>query len=226
MAAANRAQVSPLVAGPGVARRHPAQRGFSLVELMIVMSAMLPLLATIVMATGTLGKTATANDRAADVRETCRRIINRVELLLRPGKLSSLQVRATAADVTAARATTVGEWIGPIDDDPRDHLRFVAAKGLLSMNAKLSTLPREFGFLLDGGETMNGKDDDGDGMIDEGSLRLVYGNSIQLIARNLELCRFTVRGRLVIVTMRAAAADRTGRVHRATLSQTMYLRNN
>ncbi len=120
-------------------RHKRKQSGFTLVETIIVLTAMLPLLATIVMATNSLGRAASANDRAADVREAIRRTIQRIELLVRPGKLSTLQVQANATDVSMSLASAVGEWIDPVDNDPRGTLKFVAAEGLLSMNAKLNT---------------------------------------------------------------------------------------
>lgn len=94
------------------------------------------------------------------------------------------------------------------------------------MNAALSTLPREFTFDLENGEIANGTDDDGDGLIDEGAIRLLYDNNQLVLVNGFENFEVSIDGRFLNVRMTAARSDDQGRIYRATLEQSFYVRNN
>ena len=202
------------------------ERGSSLVELLVVVAVLLPILASITKMNQVVTRTVNADDHAAEVTENLRKTAQRVGGLLRPGKLSTFQVQANADDVSAGLASSRGEWISPTDLSPRESIRFLAAEGLLSMNARLNTPPRQLTFALDNGELRNGADDDDDGLVDEGTLTLLYGTIRVPLARNLERCDFTFDGRLVRMTLRAAQRDSQGRMFRTTIEQAFYVRNN
>lgn len=204
-------------------------RGFTLIELMIVLVVMTTMMAGVWSVTQSARGSVAANARAAEVAATSVRTIRRIGAFLRPAKLSTVQLRAIAADVTAGRAAAVGEWIfppNPPDGLERNGIRFQAAEGLLSMNAMLSTSPRELTFEMDPTETVNGVDDDADGMADEGKVRLLHETSALTLAQSAEVCAFTISGRQVTVRLRCAKSGPQGPVQRAELTQSFYFRNN
>lgn len=198
--------------------------GTTLIELMVVIAVLVPLLLSLSGMGRTVTRTVDTNDRSSEVGERARRTMQRIGQLLRPGKLSSFEVQAIEADVLALRATAVGEWISPTDLQPAQALRFRAAEGLLSINAALSTPPRQISFELEAGEAANGVDDDGDGLVDEGDVVLVYGPTPVRLGV-FERCDFTFDGRYLRVTL-VCARPSTERVYRATVSQSFYVRNN
>lgn len=203
-----------------------AERGLTLVELMIVVAVLVPLLAMIAQTSTVVNRTVESNDRGAEVFEASRKALQRMGKFLRPAKLSTLQESAVDADIVALRATTVGEWIDPVDLEARPGIRFVAAEGFLSMNANLSTSPRELLFVRDAGELENGVDDDGDGMVDEGRIMALYEGTRLVMAEGIEACTFTTDGRMIRVTVRCARGDQHDNVYRATMSQSFFVRNN
>lgn len=202
------------------------ERGSSLIELLVVVAVLLPILTSINKMNLVVTRTVNADDHAAEVTENLRKTAQRIGGLLRPGKLSTFQVQAVQSDVDAGLATNLGEWISPTDLSPRESIRFLAAEGLLSMNARLDTPPRQLTWSLDTSELRNGVDDDDDGLVDEGELTLLYGAVRVPLARNLELCEFTFDGRLVSLRLRAAQRDSQKRIFRTTIEQAFYVRNN
>ena len=140
--------------------------------------------------------------------------------------ITTILMQAIQADVTAGRATAVGEWIPPTDLIWRPGIQFQSASGLLSMNAALSTSPRRLTFELEAGESANGVDDDGDGLVDEGGVRLLHDLVTIAVVRNIEICEFRLNGRMLRVRIASGRNDRSRTVIRAVLEQSFYLRNN
>jgi type II secretory pathway pseudopilin PulG len=217
--------------------RHGTQRGFTLVEILVVIVVAMPILGSIFATSIMVRDQMQAGDTVSAVAESCRIAGQRVALLARAGLLSTCQVRATQADINAAivaQATnplivipTLGEWISPPVAEVRPTFRFSSADGVLSMNASALTPMREFEFFMDPGETANGNDDDGDGMVDEGRLQLRIGNSpVQLVLAGVETCEFSLNGRLMTVRLACARRDQVGRLYRAAATHTICMRNN
>jgi len=202
------------------------QGGFTIIEMMIVMVVLAVMLAAVGNTANVVNTTVNSNDRSAEATSLARRTVRRIGAFIRPGKLSTVTVTAIDDDVKAGRATAVGEWISPTDNVWRPGLQFVAATGLLSMNAALSTSPRELTFQMEAGESDNGIDDDGDGIIDEGTVRLLHNGVTVTVVRDVELCEFALDQRVITVRLRCAKRQSGGLVHRATFEQSFYLRNN
>jgi prepilin-type N-terminal cleavage/methylation domain-containing protein len=212
-----------------------SQLGFTLVELMIVMVVAVPILGAITV-TGTLVRDEIqSSDTAAQTAESCRIAGQRLAMLARPGLLSTCAVQATQEDVDLATAAnllnpsvvvpTLGDWISP-PLTARPTFRFQGADGTLSMNATALTPPRQFVFTLEAGETDNNADDDGDGLIDEGGLQLLVGTlPVQLVITGVERCEFTLRGRVLTLSLAVARRDAKGHIYRATTTQSIYMRN-
>ena len=200
--------------------------GFTLIEVLIVTLIFVPILIAISTTTGMVSGTVNANDQAAEVLETLRRSMQRVAQLVRPGVLTTMRVQATQADVDALKAANVGDWIDPTDLEVCPGIRFQSAAGVLSMNAAALTPPREITFVMDSDEVDNDLDDDGDGMVDEGRVHLLYDTSRFTLADSIESCSFIMDGRLLRIRMQSSRRDAKGRVYRATVGQVFFLRNN
>ena len=186
----------------------------------------IPIMVAISTTTGMVSSTVNANDQSAEVLETLRRSMQRVAQLVRPASLSTIRIQAIQAEVDAVKASIVGDWIDPTDLEARPGVRFESADGVLSMNAAALTLPREITFVMDTDEADNDLDDDGDGMIDEGRVHLLYDTTRFTLADSIEACSFTMDGRLMRIRMEAVRRDAKQRLYRATVVQTYFLRNN
>ena len=200
--------------------------GFTLFEVMIVTVIFLPVLVAISMTTGMVSGTINANDQSAEVLESLRRSGQRVAQLLRPASMTTIRCQAIQADVDAGEAASVGEWIEPTDLQARPGIRFQSSDGVMSMNASALTSPREITFVMEAGEVDNDLDDDGDGMVDEGAIHLLYDTMTVTLVNDIEFCSFAMDGRLLRIQMQSVRVDAEGRAYRATLQQTFYLRNN
>ncbi len=206
-------------------RRGP-QPGFTLVELMIAISVLAAMLAAVSGAAATLGSAMETNSCSAEMVTIARRNVQRVAAFARPAKLSTFSVQAVQEDVTNGLATAVGQWISPTENVWRPSIQFQAASGLLSMNAALSTTPRRLVFLMETTETDNGVDDDGDGLIDEGTVELTHDAVTIAVVRDVEQCEFQFQGRMLGMRLQLAKRDSKHRVHRFFVEQDLYMRNN
>lgn len=202
------------------------QDGFTMVEVMVVFVLLVPTLGLILTCTETASRNLAIDDTVAKTMETLQRSAVRISQIARPCAMTSYRMQATAADVAAALATTVGEWIEPVDGQPRTAIRFRSATGTVSMNASALTSPRTFRFVMDPRETDNDVDDDGDGMVDEGKVIMDYDGNRIAMAGNVESCTFTLTNRLLRIELRAAARRRDGSIQRFTARETLFLRNN
>lgn len=202
------------------------QGGFTIIEMTIVMAVLLPMLLGITTTTLSVNSTMEANSRASDVLTYGRRMSQRVARLVRPAKLATIKARAVKLDVLAGRATAIGEWISPAYGIQTSGIEFKSATGILSVNAALSSSTRRIVFDIEKGETKNGKDDDGDGLIDEGEVRLLQDGSTVSVMRGVEKCSFALYGRVLWVRLRVARRASDGRVFRNELLKRYYVRNN
>ncbi len=202
------------------------QGGFTLVELMLVLALLGPIFGLIVTSATLATRTMNANDTAASTGEGLHRTIQRLTHFMRPCVLSTYLVEATQADVDAARATSVGEWIPPVDGEARTAIRFRSARGELSMNAKFLTSDRTIRFVLDSTERANGVDDDDDGFVDEGRIELDYDGVRADMVIHAELCTFTLVGRQLTIDLAAVGRSRDSSVMRSRTRQVLELRNN
>lgn len=202
------------------------QRGFTLVEVMLVMLLIGPIFGLIISSSTVATRTLNTNETVASTAEGVHRTMQRLAHFVRPCVLSTYAVEATAADVTSGRASSVGEWISPVDGEPRSVVRFQSATAGLTMNAASLTLPRTIRFILDPGEVVNGVDDDGDGFVDEGRIALDYDGVSADMVIHAEECSFTLVGRELTIRLAAVSRSRDSQVSRVRTSQVLSLRNN
>jgi prepilin-type N-terminal cleavage/methylation domain-containing protein len=207
------------------------ERGFTLVEVVVTMAVMVVVLVGLGSTAGITTRTVNTIDRRAEATERVLRCFERITQFTRAGVLSTYQVEATAADVTAGRAPAVGAWIDPVDGEPRPVARLRAANGILAMNAGSLTAPIELRFRLDKGEdpavnpgAAAGRDDDGDGLIDQGQLVMEYSGIRTVLLTGIDSCTLTVDGYLLTVQVRTARRGTSGT--QFSLERVFTLRNN
>ncbi|HMQ22242.1 MAG TPA: hypothetical protein PKE00_07125 [Planctomycetota bacterium] len=193
---------------------------------MIVSLVCLPMLLGVVSTTQRVAETLTTNDKTSMNSETIEVVVGRMTSQLRAAHRASFATKALPIDVTELRATTVGEWIPAVEATARKNLRFTSAAGTMSMNAVEATETREYDFVLDPGEVENGSDDDGDGLVDEGTLVLRRAGGPPLaVLRGVEAFSYEVDGRAIRLVVRAARRDARGRVYRASAAPMIFVRN-
>lgn len=203
-----------------------SERAFTLLEVMLVMALVVPLVSLILGTTMVSTQTLEVGEAEANTSESLERTLQRVASVTRACLLSTYRVEANEADVSSGRASAVGQWIDPVDLEARSSIRFQSAAGVLAMNAAVLTEPRTIRLVRDAKELANGLDDDGDGLVDEGRIELIYEGERVDLARNVESCTFTLERRLLRIDLHAAKRRADGRVVRAGSSQSLFFRNN
>ncbi len=219
------------------------EHGFTLIEVLISSVIIVPILFAVISTKDVVRNTISANERRADTGDHVRRIARRLRQLVRPGLLSTVKIRATQADVDLATAEeaarfaakplgipmyipTLDDWISPGNLNPRDNIQFQGADDGLAMNASALTSPRVLEFRIDPNEADNDLDDDGDGIVDEGKLHFQYDGLSFVLLENVESCTFALDDGILLLSLQVARSDASGRIHRASIRQRVYLRNN
>lgn len=211
-------------------RPRSTAQGFTLVEVSIT-AVVLAIVIIGVGATGSIAsRTMATTDRRADAVERVLHFFQRVDELSRAGVLSTYAVQAGAADVAAGRAARVGDWIDPVDGQARNSVRFAAADGNLAMSASSVTQPIELHFRRDEAEdpatnpsAQPDRDDDGDGLVDEGRIDLRYEDTEVTIVTGVDRCDMTLVGHGLTIEVRTA---RRGSAPQVELTRVFTLRNN
>lgn len=176
-----------------------SEGGFTMVEVLVVGSIMAGLLVALLGVSDTVTGSVSSNERAAAALETVRTALRRVTDVARPESAGAVRVRTSPT----------GPWIVPDAAATYPAVRFGTAT--------LRTLE----FVLDANETADGDDDDGDGLVDEGSLRL---DGVP-IATGVEACEFALVGQLFRVRLQSGRRDSDRRVHRLVNEARVCLRN-
>jgi len=205
--------------------RHP-ESGFTLVEVTLVLMLLTLLLGAFQMLGTSASRMLTVCDRRSETSEKVFRFQQRVAKLMRAGVLSTYKVEATAADVASHLAAAVGDWIDPVDGEPRSSIRFQAADGVLAMNANSLTQPIVLRFVLDSAEQAgrSGQDDDRDHLIDEGHVDITWdGIRIGLLTG---VASFTITADRDRLTMQIRTARRTDLPSQYSFESVLSMRNN
>lgn len=202
-----------------------AQGGFTLVEVAVTSTLLGGAMALIAMCADTATRSLGADDLVAKAMETLQRNAVRISSVLRPCSLATYQQMSTTADVPVY-ATAAGQWMEPVDGEACSQIQFRAAAGTESMNAATLTGMRGLHLQLARGEIKNGRDDNGNGLIDEGDVILEYDGVSVRVASNIERLTFTLTNRLLQIELHSGARRRDGSIQRFTVHETLYLRNN
>jgi hypothetical protein len=202
------------------------------VEVIVVAAVLVPFLGALFALAPALLGALDANDQAGAGREAIERVMVRTMPLIAGAKESTLQVRATQGDIDAAvlaglPAPALGDWIEMPELDPRPAIRFDAPSGAApGIDATTVWGSRELSFELDPGESANSADDDGDGLTDEGRLRLstAGGPPVDLVGGAIAVV-FEREGRVVRMRTRLARPRRGGSAWEATREWSAWMRN-
>lgn len=205
--------------------------GYTVVELVLTAVMMVPIMLAVLSISSSVSKSVQTSERAGDVDDQLQRTVAAVERLLRPSLRTSIEVRADASDVAAAIAAgapvpTIGDWVAAPDLSPRPCLRFTVLTGVPSApSATATTLSLEF--VNDANDPDNDLDDDGDGLIDEGTLFRSDGTNTVEVLRGVEQCSFAIENQLLRVTLHWARTDgATDTVQRAQCVHNIVIHNN
>ena len=86
---------------------------------------------------------------------------------------------------------------------------------------------RTLTFARDRTEAANGRDDDGDGLVDEGSIELTNTDgSRSVVVSGVESISYSIAGRVLTLAIQVGARDSARRVHRSRHQLSISLRNN
>ncbi|HEX6811576.1 MAG TPA: hypothetical protein VF384_08140 [Planctomycetota bacterium] len=199
--------------------------GMTLVEVTVVLAIMLPILLVITSATKAVMGSFKATESSSGEMETAQRCVADLDTVFRAGRRRTVEVKATQADVTALRATAIGEWCSMVTADPRTCLRLESTTGEDGPELIVPVRMNELAFVRDAAELADGLDNDGDGLFDEGSLKWTRGGFTSDIARDLEICTFQLDRDSVRVTLQFAVAGHGGTLRRTKLQHTVRLNN-
>ena len=202
-----------------------ATAGLTLIEATIVVALIVPLLAVLIVAAKTLVGSFGASAQNAEITQLQLGATARAKQALLSSSRSSLRVQALAADVTAGRATAVGEWIRMPELDGRRSVELESATGEMGPALVLPTTTYRLQFTMDANEVDNGVDDDGDGMIDEGELAVLRAGDRVTSVDGVESCSFELDGRILRYSIRLAARDPSRKIRRTTIEDSVFFRN-
>jgi hypothetical protein len=183
--------------------------GFTVVELLVTSAMMIVVMLAVFGTTQVVAKAVNTHDRAYEVDDAVRGALHRLSQIVQPADSATVRVRTSPG----------GSWIVPVTGTAYPALRFTAADG--------ATVA--FEFVLDASEVANGTDDDGDGLVDEGSLTVATSATAAgrgtLLITGVEQCTFTMNGRLLQAVLRCTRRDQNRVLHSVTRAVKVYLRN-
>lgn len=206
------------------------EAGYTMVEVAITSVMLMLLMAAFYKASQSFTSSIRVNERTAAVCDRLDIAMHTVERVIRAADAKSLRSKATPDDVSRATVQNklipmVGEWAKDVLDVPRTTLQFLILKDAGSTSSVQTTSRCGLRFVLDPAEQQNGKDDNGNGLVDEGRLVYENGSEVVTILPGVESFSLTVDGRVVRITVRLAQKEAGGRIHRAALSRSIYVRN-
>jgi len=189
-------------------------RGLTLIELTVSSAIMASVVVIVLFVSGIVGDSLAVNGRASELAERTQ-ITRRIAGFLRGASVGALEVPSG------------GGWASPIDGTAYSTLRFRSVVGLPTESSEALGLSRTLAFVRDSGETANGTDDDGDGLVDEGEIRLVEASgSGAALATAVEVFTITKTGRNLQIMVRIGGRAGRKELHDSALLVPVLLRNN
>jgi type II secretory pathway pseudopilin PulG len=199
--------------------------GFTLVELTVVLALTLPVLLVVLNATQAVTGSFKATETASREAGIAQNFVTTLDSVFRGGRHQTLQVIANSKDVLEQRAAQVGDWCSMIQADPRKRLRVDTTTGDQGPKLLIPVSTNELAFVSDPGEPSDGKDNDKDGLFDEGTLQWKHDGITSVIARNVEVCTFELDGQAILATLHFAVPGHGGKWRRTTFQHTVRLNN-
>ena len=193
----------------------PRQNGFTLIELVITAAMVSLLLALVYSLGGTVVRQINTVEHASDVTKQVQTGMEKALRLLRDSSLGSVQVLDGST------------WVTPAPGNTYSGVRFQRVLGLQTSTSSPLSAQRTLEWVRDPRETMNGADDDGDGLVDEGFLRMTeMDGSRRIILDGVELFQVVRTGRRLTFTLQCASRDAQRGVLRQRAAEHLTLRNN
>ena len=192
------------------------ESGGSLLEFVIASALLVPILFA-VFGTSKVATTALlAEDKDATLSTRASTTRARIVRFLRPASLGSVRVYDS------------GNWIAPIDGTAYDQVAFQHLTDNPARGAAALDTGRVLSFELDAAETADGKDNDGDGLVDEGRVFVASQatpNVRSKLAESVEKLTITKVGRHIEIFVKVAMRTAGGKVQRAESASALYMRN-
>jgi hypothetical protein len=207
-----------------MSRSHRAA-GLTLVEVTVVVALTVPLLLVLGSASRAVMGSFTATDRASRTTEQVLRAVTTIEGALNFGRRQSLLSQATLDDVRRGRASAVGVWFSLPTGEQRTSLEVQALVGDAGPALVIPSRRHRLLLVPDPGEAADGRDNDGDGLVDERTLVLVRGDETLKLLSDVESCTFELRRQALTVTIRFGRAGHGRALQRATVVHTVLLNN-
>jgi type II secretory pathway pseudopilin PulG len=199
--------------------------GMTLVEVTVVLALALPVLLVVTNATRAVAGSFRATETSSRESAIAQKAIAALDSIFRGGRCQTLQVIANAQDVAELRAVKVGDWCSMIPADPRTRLRVDTTTGQTGPKLVIPVVSNELAFVPDPKDPTDTKDNDKDGLFDEGTLQWTHNGFTSVIATNLEVCTFQLAGRAIQVTLQFATPGNSGTWRRTTFKHTVRLNN-
>jgi len=199
--------------------------GMTLVEVTVVLALALPVLLVVTNATMAVTGSFRATETSTREAGIAQKVVDTLDDVLRGGRCRTLEVIANAKDVAELRATKVGDWCSMIPADPRTRLRVDTTTGQPGPKLVVPVLTNELRFVPDPSDPTDTKDNDKDGLFDEGTLQWTRNGFTSVIANNLEVCTFELAGQAIHVTLQFATVGNAGKWRRTTFRHTVRLNN-
>jgi len=153
-----------------VHRSSGSPRGFTIIEVLITASLLMLMAASVLTCLGVSNTAMVEGSAQADLESSARRVLNRIAQDFRAGVLTTLSPYAPVASSTATVTPVTGY-----------------ANGAVTLGT-----PIRFQLVADPKDPANGKDDDKDGYVDEGSVVRTVGAAQTTIAGNVKSLTFAL----------------------------------
>lgn len=199
--------------------------GMTLVEVTVVLALALPVLLVVTNATRAVAGSFRATETSSREAAIAQTAIAALDSVFRGGRCQTLQVIANAKDVLELRAINVGDWCSMIPADPRTRLRVDTTTGQTGAQLVIPVVSNELVFVPDPKDPTDTKDNDKDGLFDEGTLQWTRNGFTTVIAKDLEVCTFELVGQAIHVTLQFATKGNGGTWRRTTFKHTVRLNN-
>jgi hypothetical protein len=189
--------------------------GTTLVEMMVVCAILGPLLLAVLSGSAAVSRSLSTNVTQSTAIDRSRRACRQLAQLVQAASLTSLRVQSGP------------NWVVPVAGVAYSTLRFRPLDRLGAAWGMVLEPARTFTFARDRTETANGRDDDQDGLVDEGSIEATHRDgSRRVLVSGVERVQYSVSGRVLTISVQAGLRDSTHRTHRATSQISISLRNN
>ncbi|HET6202177.1 MAG TPA: hypothetical protein VFI25_05175 [Planctomycetota bacterium] len=189
-------------------------RGTTLVEVLAALTTFVSLALVILGVERSALRGIRESDRAGEVVERTNRLADRIDREVRTAGVSTLRVQGGLG------------LAPPVESTDYSEMQFQRATGFTTAGVVYGGAI-SLQFNLEPGETANGTDDDGDGLVDEGTITLQEpATAAAVIARGVTEFAMRLEGRALVVTLEIGipGIGGTSRTHRVV--RTVRLRNN